>query len=63
MTNTDTAALTTLLERVEAGEWWDDLPRPAILHTDLCWKAFNGDLNAAKLLHEAVLPGCAARCR
>jgi len=31
----NTAALTALLERVDAGEWWDDLPRPAVLHTDL----------------------------
>lgn len=60
MTHPQTAALNALLERLEAGEWWNDLPRPAILHTDLCWKAFNGDLNAAKALHDAVLPGCAA---
>ena len=55
----NTAALTALLERVDAGEWWDDLPRPAVLHTDLCWKSFNGSLDAAKALHEAVLQGCA----
>lgn len=41
---------------VEAGEWWGDLPRPDYLHTDLCWKAFNGSLDAAKALHDAVLP-------
>ena len=52
-----TAALQALLMNVEAGEWWDDLPRPADLHTDLCWKSFNGSLDAAKALHEAVLPG------
>ena len=53
----NTAALTALLERVDAGEWWDDLPRPAVLHTDLCWKSFNGSLDAAKALHDAALPG------
>ena len=46
-----------MLVKVEAGEWWGDLPRPAELHTDLCWKAFNGSLDAAKALHDAVLPG------
>ena len=53
----NTAALQALLMKVEAGEWWANLPRPDILHTDLCWKAFNGSLDAAKALHEAVLPG------
>jgi len=57
MTHLNTAALQALLERVEAGDWWGDLPRPAYLHTDLCWKAFNGSLDAAKALHDAVLPG------
>ena len=52
---TDTQALHDLMAKVEAGEWWDDLPRPAKLHTDLCWKAFNGSLDAAKALHDAVL--------
>jgi len=56
---TDTQALRDLLVKVEAGEWWGDLPRPDCMHTDLCWKAFNGSLDAAKALHEAVLPGCA----
>ena len=53
----NTAALQALLMKVEAGEWWANLPRPDILHTDLCWKAFNGSLDAAKALHDAVLPG------
>ena len=57
MTHLNTAALQALLERVEAGDWWANLPRPDILHTDLCWKAFNGSLDAAKALHDAVLPG------
>ena len=52
-----TQAIRNLLVKVEAGEWWGDLPRPAELYTDLCWKAFNGSLDAAKDLHEAVLPG------
>ena len=47
--------LRALIEAVERGEWWGDLPRPQPLHTDLCWKAFNGSLDAAKALHEAVL--------
>ena len=50
-------ALKDLLAKVEAGEWWGDLPRHACLHTDLCWKAFEGSLDAAKALHDAVLPG------
>ena len=52
-----TAALQALLERVDAGEWWHDMPRPDCLHTDLCWKAFNGSLDAAKALVKAVCPG------
>ena len=48
-------ALQDLLAKVEAGEWWGDMPRPDCLHTDLCWKAFNGSIDAAKALHEAVL--------
>ncbi len=53
----DRNALAALIEAVEGGEWWGDLPRPAELHTDLCWKAFSGSLDAAKALHEALLPG------
>ena len=59
---TDTQALRDLLVKVEAGEWWGDLPRPDYLHTDLCWKAFNGSLDAAKALHDAVLPGWGYHC-
>ena len=55
MTNTE--ALQALADKVEAGEFWGDMPRPQCLHTDLCWKAFNGSLDAAKALMEAVLPG------
>ena len=54
---TDTTALQSLADKVEVGGWWGDMPRPQCLHTDLCWKAFNGSLDAAKALHEAVLPG------
>lgn len=57
----DRNALAALIEAVEGGEWWGDLPRPAELHTDLCWKAFSGSLDAAKSLHEAMLPGWVAR--
>ena len=53
----ETQALRDLLAAVEAGEWWDNLHRPDYLHTDLCWKAFQGSLDAAKALHDAVLPG------
>lgn len=57
MADIDRNALAALIEAVEMGEWWGDLPRPAELHTDLCWKAFSGSLDAAKALHEALLPG------
>lgn len=57
MTNPDTRALQALADKVEAGEFWGDMPRPQCLNTDLCWKAFNGSLDAAKALHDAVLPG------
>lgn len=64
MTNTDTAALTTLLDRVEAGEatlfdfqTW----RPGLTGTRkesaLMHKAYGGDLNAAKSLIAAVCIG------
>ena len=46
-----------LIEAVERGEFWGDLPRPHALHTDLCWKAFHGSIDAALALHEALLPG------
>ena len=50
-------ALEALLAKVEAGEEsWVNLPRTADLHTDLVWKAWAGSLDAAKALHEAVLP-------
>ena len=57
MTHPQAAALQTLLERVEAGDatapqMWDTLGRNA-LHA---MSAFNGSLNAAKALHDAVLP-------
>lgn len=51
-------ALEALLAKVEAGEFWAEMLRPPELHTDLCWKAYKGSLDAAKALHEAVLPGC-----
>ena len=50
-------ALQALLEKITAGEFFGDLPRPLEFHTDLCFKAFSGDLNAALSLHEAVRPG------
>jgi len=51
-------ALTDLLEKVEAGTW----PGANVLHemSDIhgwhAHKAFQGSLDAAKALHEAVLP-------
>ena len=50
-------ALKDLLAATENGAGWGNLPRPPELHTDLCWKAFEGSLDAAKALHDAVLPG------
>lgn len=49
--------LQELRDKVAAGEFWADAPRPHVLSTDLCWKAFSGSLDAAKALHEALLPG------
>jgi hypothetical protein len=49
--------LRKLIEAVEAGD--DDLvgslPRPHALATDLLWKSYQGSLDAAKALHEALL--------
>ena len=50
-------ALQAMLEKIKAGEFFDDLPRPIELQTDLCFKAFNGSMDAAKSLHEALRPG------
>jgi predicted nicotinamide N-methyase len=51
-------ALTALRDKVKAGdESWVHLPRTPELHTDLVWKAWSGSLDAAKALHDAVLPG------
>ena len=63
MTHPQTAALQTLLERVDAGDdqapFWkvwlpenEDGPLAFVAQ-----RAFNGSLDAAKALHEAVLPG------
>lgn len=49
--------LDKLIEAVEAGEWATGLHLPYELHTDLLWKAFNGSLDAALRLHNALLPG------
>ena len=48
--------LRALRDKVAAGEPFGDIPRPYVLHTDLVWKAFDGSLDAAKALHEALLP-------
>ena len=64
MTHPQTAALIALLERVEAGidetdYWWHDavfgnLREPLFMKGQ---PAFYGSLDAAKALHEAVMPG------
>jgi hypothetical protein len=62
MTMTDSKdALIKSLAKVEAGEWdwridwadWDCSSMPSI---NDCKNAYNGSLDAAKALHEAVLP-------
>lgn len=62
-------ALQELLEKVEAGdarqfdEGWMHLPittlddRRMSSHMGKAWDAYHGSLDAAKALHEAVLPG------
>ena len=56
------SALTRLAEEVEAGTAAhsdfvaDGLPEWIAART-AAWKAYNGSLNAAKALHEVVLPG------
>ena len=52
-------ALEALLVKVEAGEWPDDYgAAPLLSHPSDCLAlaAFEGSLDAAKALHEAVLP-------
>jgi hypothetical protein len=50
--------LIELLAKVEAGEW-DNHGTSWLFSNDRrhAFSAFHGDLNAAKALHEAVLPG------
>ena len=50
-------ALEALLAKVEAGEFWAEMLRPPELHTDLCWKAYNGSHEAFIALHERLLDG------
>jgi len=56
---TDTAALERLIEAVEAGEWNSLANVAAIGDRDahLAKSAFHGSLDAAKALHDALLPG------
>ena len=51
-------ALEALLARVEAGDAAvaDFEPCLAVLDFGLAWSAYHGSLDAAKALHEAVLP-------
>jgi hypothetical protein len=60
-------ALRALIEGVEAGEWvagWRQLNAAGVAHGSFgqieagcAWDAFHGSLDAAKALHQAVLPG------
>ena len=60
-------ALKAMADKVEAGDFpvvWRDLAKTGLTHQShgldakgLAWDAFNGSLDAAKALHEAVLPG------
>lgn len=53
-------ALTDLLAKVEAGEWFPGLAQlsfSGVQNYHNALNAYNGSLDAAKALHEAVLPG------
>ena len=60
-------ALAELIAKVEAGDFptkWGDLNAADVAHMSYglpmkgsAWGAFHGSLDAAKALHEAVLPG------
>jgi len=51
-------ALAELIAKVDAGIWLPDLvAQIPDLRTDLTWKSYSGSLDAAKALHEVVLPG------
>ena len=56
----NTAALRDLLERVEAGKigQWYNWSSGIKSHGDLAKRAYNGSLDSAKALHDAVLPPC-----
>jgi len=61
------SALTRLAEKVEAGTATpDDFVENGLMENisapKSAWKAYNGSLNAAKALHEAVLPGWMLPC-
>lgn len=60
---TDTSALRALRDKVKAGEWPDDFlaidsktPLQKVT-TATIYSAFSGSIDAAKALHEAMLPG------
>ena len=55
-------ALKALEQRIAAGEWvpsddWVTWPANNFLNWTLCNNAYNGSLDAALALHEAILPG------
>lgn len=61
-------ALDRLIEAVEVGNFpttWEALSAAGVAHYSYglpmhvhAWEAFHGSLDAAKALHEALLPGC-----
>ena len=58
MTHPQTAALIALLERVEAGHLTAScLPDSMVKNWQQIMDAYHGSLDAAKALHDAVLPG------
>jgi hypothetical protein len=59
MTDTRKDALAVLRDKVQAGQpWSDDWPVLAAIlkHGSLIRRSYHGSLDAAKALHEAVLP-------
>ena len=60
---TNTQALRDLLAKVEAGNLKSiDLICLEAVHHSHAWRAYFGSLDAAKALHDAVLPGWGYHC-
>lgn len=64
---TNLTALDALIDAVDRGEFpvtWDELNMAGVAHNSYglpcrgyAWSAYNGSLDAAKALHDALLPG------